>query len=108
MDSFEEEKKKIEQFVKERDWDQFHSPANLAKSISIESGELLECFQWDEKNYDKQAVQEELADVMIYCFQMGIAMRFDLKKIIEEKMAKNAIKYPVVKAKGNARKYNKL
>jgi dCTP diphosphatase len=108
MDSFEEEKKKIEQFVFERDWDQFHSPANLAKSISIESGELLECFQWDEKHYDKQAIQEELADVMIYCFQMGIAMDFDLKKIIEEKMAKNAIKYPVSKAKGNARKYNKL
>ncbi len=108
MDSFEEEKKKIEQFVIERDWDQFHSPANLAKSISIESGELLECFQWDEKHYDKQAIQEELADVMIYCFQMGIAMDFDLKKIIEEKMAKNAIKYPVSKAKGNARKYNKL
>jgi dCTP diphosphatase len=108
MDSFEEEKKKIEQFVIERDWDQFHSPANLAKSISIESGELLECFQWDEKHYGKQAIQEELADVMIYCFQMGIAMDFDLKKIIEEKMAKNAIKYPVSKAKGNARKYNKL
>src|SRR5574344_277238 len=108
MDSFLEEKAKIERFVKERDWDQFHSPANLAKSISIESGELLECFQWDEKHYDKQAIQEELADVMIYCFQMGIAMDFDLKKIIEEKMAKNAIKYPVSKAKGNARKYNKL
>lgn len=104
MDSFEEEKKKIERFVKERDWDQFHSPANLAKSISIESGELLECFQWDEKNYDKQAVQEELADVLIYCFQMGIAMDFDLKKIIEEKMAKNAVKYPVTKAEENARK----
>jgi dCTP diphosphatase len=108
MDSFLEEKAKIERFVKERDWDQFHSPANLAKSISIESGELLECFQWDEKTYDKQAVQEELADVLIYCFQMGIAMDFDLKKIIEDKMAKNAIKYPVSKAKGNATKYTKL
>jgi len=108
MDTFEEEKAKISQFVKERDWDQFHSPASLAKSISIESGELLECFQWDEKKYDAEAVKEELADVMIYCFQMGIAMDFDLKKIIEEKMAKNALKYPAAKAKGNAKKYNKL
>jgi len=92
MDSFEEEKKKIERFVKERDWDQFHSPANLAKSISIESSEFLKCFQWNEKNYGKRVAQEEFADVMIYCFQMGIAMDFDIKKIIAEKMAKNAVK----------------
>src|SRR5574344_2120517 len=107
-DSLDVLTKEIVKFTEDRNWDQFHSPANLAKSVSIEAGELLECFQWDEKNVDKQAIQEELADVMIYCFQMGIAMDFDLKKIIEEKMAKNAIKYPVSKAKGNARKYNKL
>ena len=108
MDTFEEEKAKIEQFVKERDWDQFHSPANIAKSISIESGELLECFQWDEKNFDKHAVEEELADVMNYCIQMGIALNLNLKDVIEAKMAKNALKYPVAKCKGKATKYDKL
>ena len=56
----------IEEFNKERDWDQFHSPENLAKSISIEAGELLECFQWN-SNYDKDEVCEELADVFTYC-----------------------------------------
>jgi dCTP diphosphatase len=108
MDSFERLKQEIEQFVKERDWDQFHSPANIAKSISIESGELLECFQWDETHFDKEAVCEELADVMNYCIQMGIALDVDLPTIIEKKMAKNAKKYPVEKCKGKATKYDKL
>ena len=58
----------IRKFNKERDWDQFHSPENLAKSIAIESGELLECFQWN-NNYDKEEVCEELADVFTYCIQ---------------------------------------
>ena len=66
MDSLEELKWKIDTFNKERDWDQFHSPANLAKSISIEAGELLECFQWYEENFDLDAVKEELADVINY------------------------------------------
>jgi len=108
MDSLEELKREIEKFVKDRDWDQFHSPANIAKSISIESGELLECFQWDEEHYDKEAVQEELADVLNYCIQMGIALNLDLKDIIEKKMEKNALKYPIAKCKGKATKYNKL
>lgn len=108
MDTLEELKNEVETFVKERDWDQFHSPANIAKSISIESGELLECFQWDENHYDKQAVEEELADVVIYCIQMGIALNLNLKDVIEAKMAKNALKYPVAKCKGKATKYDKL
>src|SRR5574344_1957966 len=108
MDSFERLKQEIEQFVKERDWDQFHSPANIAKSISIESGELLECFQWDEDHYDKQAVEEELADVVLYWIQMGIALNLNLKDVIEAKMAKNALKYPVAKCKGKATRYDKL
>lgn len=108
MDTLEELKQEIETFVKERDWDQFHSPANIAKSIAIESGELLECFQWDENHYDKQAVEEELADVMNYCIQMGIALNLNLKDVIEAKMAKNALKYPVAKCKGKATKYDKL
>ncbi|MCH3909583.1 MAG: nucleotide pyrophosphohydrolase [Bacilli bacterium] len=108
MDSLEELKEKINQFVKDRDWDQFHSPANIAKSISIESGELLECFQWDEEHFDKEAVCEELADVLNYCVQMGIALDVDLKDIVLKKMEKNAKKYPVEKCKGNATKYDKL
>jgi NTP pyrophosphatase (non-canonical NTP hydrolase) len=108
MDSLEELRQEISQFVKERDWDQFHSPANIAKSISIESAELLECFQWDEKNFDQHAVEEELADVLNYCIQMGIALNLNLKDIIEAKMKKNALKYPVSKCKGKATKYNKL
>ena len=62
--------KKIKQFNEERDWDKFHSPENLAKSISIEAGELLECFQWNSENYNKEEVCEELADVFTYCIQM--------------------------------------
>lgn len=58
---------RIRKFTIDRDWDQFHSPANLAKSISIEANELLECFQWSDTEYDLQHVKEELADVIVYC-----------------------------------------
>ncbi len=98
----------IVEFTKERDWDQFHSPANLAKSISIEAGELLECFQWDEQNYDVEHVKEELADVFTYAIQMAYALGFDIKDIIEKKMVKNRKKYPVDLCKGKADKYDKL
>jgi NTP pyrophosphatase (non-canonical NTP hydrolase) len=108
MDSLKELQSEIEQFNKDRDWDQFHSPANLAKSISIESGELLECFQWDENKYDKEEVNEELADVINYCLQMATVLGVDVKTIVEAKLAKNAKKYPVEKAKGVSTKYTKL
>jgi dCTP diphosphatase len=108
MDSLEELKQEIAKFNKDRDWDQFHSPANLAKSISIEANELLECFQWDEEHYDKAAVEEELADVLNYVIQMSNVMDIDLKKIVEDKMMVTAKKYPVEKCKGKATKYNKL
>ena len=108
MDSLEVLKQEIEQFNKERDWDQFHSPANLAKSISIEANELLECFQWDEEHYDIEEVKEELADVMNYCIQMSNKLNLDIKEIIEWKLAITAKKYPVEKAKGKSTKYNKL
>ena len=103
----EELEKEIKQFNEERDWDQFHSEENLAKSIAIEAGELLECFQWND-NYDKQEVCEELADVFIYCIQL--AMKLDVKpeNIILQKLEKNKKKYPVEKAKGVSTKYNKL
>lgn len=97
----------IEEFNKERDWDQFHSPENLAKSISIEAGELLECFQWN-SNYDKDEVCEELADVFTYCLQMAIKLGVDPEEIILKKLEKTKKKYPVDKAKGVSTKYNKL
>ncbi len=98
----------IVEFVEERDWNQFHSPANLAKSISIEAGELLECFQWDEEHFDTEHVKEELADVFTYAIQMAYALGFDIQDIIEKKMVKNRKKYPVELCKGKADKYDKL
>ena len=97
----------IDKFNKERDWDQFHSPENLAKSISIEAGELLECFQWNNE-FDKEEVCEELADVFTYCFMMADKLDVDPKDIILKKLDKTRKKYPVNKAKGVSTKYNKL
>lgn len=98
---------KIEKFNEEREWDQFHSPENLAKSICIEAGELLECFQWNNE-YDLDDVKEELADVLNYCIQMANKLSLDPKQIVLDKMEKTAKKYPVEKAKGKSIKYNKL
>ena len=95
--------KEIIEFNKERDWDQFHSPENLAKSIAIEAGELLECFQWN-NNYDKEKVCEELADVVNYCIVMADQLQVDLEKIVLDKLEKNRQKYPVEKAKGTSKK----
>ena len=95
------------EFQKERDWKKFHTPENLAKSISIEAAELLEHFQW-QKEYDKSEVAEELADVLIYCMYMADSLNLDIKEIIRNKMKKNAIKYPVEKSKGNAKKYTEF
>ena len=101
---------RILKFSSDRDWDQFHTPANLAKSISIEANELLECFQWDEDHYhyDREAVSEELADVMVYCIDMLDRLNLDADEIINAKMDKNEAKYPVEKARGVATKYDKL
>lgn len=103
----EEVIEEIRKFVKERDWDQFHSPENLAKSISIEAAELLECFQWD-NNYNEQDVKEELADVMTCCLMMADKLGVEPKKIILDKLEKTKKKYPVEKAKGKSTKYDKL
>lgn len=99
---------RIRKFTSDRDWEQFHSPANLAKAISIESSELLECFLWDEDNYDISAVKEELADVLVYCRNLLDKLDFDEDEIINAKMSKNEAKYPIEKAKGNNTKYDKL
>lgn len=99
---------RIRRFSEDRDWDQFHSPANLAKSISIEANELLECFQWSDDNYDINEVKEELADVLVYCRNMLDKLGLDEDEIVNEKMNQNEKKYPVEKAKGKYEKYNKL
>ena len=103
----EELTEKIRQFAIDRDWLQFNTPENLAKSISIEAGELLECFQWN-NNYDKDELKYEIADVMNYCILLCSQIGVDPKKIILEKMDISAKKYPVEKFKGRSEKYNKL
>ncbi len=108
MDKLELLKQRIDKFNKDRDWDQFHTPSNLSKSISIEANELLECFQWSDTNYDIEAVKEELADVMNYCIQLSLVLNVDIIVIINDKMDKTELKYPVDKAKGVSTKYNKL
>jgi dCTP diphosphatase len=97
----------IAAFVSERDWAQFHSPENLAKSISIEAGELLECFQWG-PDADQDRVQEELADVLTYCMILADRIGVDPNQIILDKLALTREKYPVEKARGSSAKYDVL
>ena len=100
---------KIKEFNEERDWEQFHNPKDLAISISVEANELLECFLWkhpEEANIDK--IKEELADVLILAFQMAYKCGLDIEEIMNDKIALNAKKYPVDKAKGKAIKYDSL
>lgn len=99
---------RIKKFRDDRDWQQFHTPSNLAKAISIESGELLEEFLWDNDNFNLQNVKEELADVMIYCIHMANALDVNIEDIINMKMDKNELKYLVEKAKGKSTKYTEL
>ena len=99
---------RIRKFTADRDWDQFHTPGNLAKSISIEANELLECFQWSDTEYDLEHVKEELADVIVYCQDMLDRLGLDADEIVMSKMAKNEAKYPVEKARGSAAKYDEL
>jgi len=99
---------RIRKFTEDREWDQFHSPANLAKSIVIEAAELLECFQWSDEEYDLQHVKEELADVMVYCQNLLDKLGLDAAEIINMKMTQNEVKYPVDKAKGKSDKYDQL
>lgn len=107
MDKYDLLKEKLIKFNKDRDWDQFHSPENLAKSIAIEAGELLECFQWD-NNYDLDAVTDEMADVLAYLINMADRLNVDLIDITDKKIDRNALKYPVDKSKGKSDKYDKL
>ena len=99
--------KKIQKFNKERDWEKFHTPENLAKSIAIEAGELLECYQWDDVAMQGE-VDEELADIIIYSILMAESLNVDIEDIILKKLTKNIKKYPVSKAKGSNKKYDQL
>ena len=99
---------RIRKFTEERDWNQFHSPANLAKSIVIEAAELLECFQWSDTEYNLQHIKEELADVLVYSQNLLDKLELDADEIVNMKMEQNEAKYPVDKAKGNAVKYTEL
>ena len=99
---------RIRRFTEDRDWDQFHSPSNLAKSIVIEAAELLECFQWSDTEFDLQHVKEELADVLVYSQNLLDKLGLDADEIVNTKMAQNEAKYPVEKAKGSAAKYTEL
>ena len=98
---------KLRAFSEERDWDQFHTPENLAKSISIEAAELLECFQWSPDG-DPQVVKEELADVLTYCYFFAMKVGLEPDQIVLEKLAVTAQKYPVEKSRGSSVKYDQL
>ena len=94
-------------FVAARDWSQFHSPENLAKSISIEAGELLECFQWND-DADHGRVIEELADVLTYCYLLADRLEVDADRIVADKLRRTESKYPVDRARGKSTKYDRL
>jgi NTP pyrophosphatase (non-canonical NTP hydrolase) len=110
-------KKRVAKFRDDRDWKKFHNPKDLAVSISIEAGELMELFQWKTEaeirallqNEGKvEDVRDELADVVVYCLSLSNHLGLDLSDAVKKKMEKSALKYPVEKAKGNARKYTEL
>jgi NTP pyrophosphatase (non-canonical NTP hydrolase) len=102
-------------FAAERDWDQFHSPRNLATALSVEAAELLEPFQWltDEQSRSlppdaRAAVEQELADVLLYLVRLADKLDVDLAVAARAKIARNAEKYPVEKSRGSSRKYDTL
>lgn len=100
-------KQALRAFAEERDWAQFHSPENLAKSIAIEAGELLEEFQWSPE-FDAERVRLELADVLTYCYQLAERLGVDPDEIVLEKLEITRAKYPVEKARGRTAKYDQL
>jgi NTP pyrophosphatase (non-canonical NTP hydrolase) len=99
--------KALRKFVAERDWQQFHTPENLAKSVSIEAAELLECFQW-QSTPDNKAVADELADVLTYCLLLADKLGLDPLEIVAEKLEETKAKYPIEKSLGSSVKYDQL
>jgi len=102
----------IRNFTRERNWEQFHNPKDMAISISLEAAELLEVFQWSgqdvEASNKRAELEEELADVLICSIQLAQVLNLDMDAIIAKKMAKNRAKYPVEKSYGSAKKYTEL
>lgn len=109
-------KKRIAAFAADRDWEQFHTPKNLSMAISAEAAELMEHFLWLDSAQSNEAAEgpkrakivEELADIIIYALEFSNIAGIDVAQAIEEKMAANALKYPIEKAKGNALKYDEF
>lgn len=103
---------RVLKFRDDRDWKQFHTPKDLAISMSLEAAEVLELFQWSGTDLDcaakRDRLREELADVLSYCILMADVCGLDLDEIMNEKVSKNEAKYPVEKARGNAAKYTEL
>lgn len=107
---------KLQRFSTDRDWNQFHTPKNIASALSVEASELLEIFQWtrgqhgwqeiDEDVAVRAHVEEEVADILLYLIRFASLANIDLQQAALEKIAKNAMKYPVVRSKGSDRKYN--
>jgi len=109
-----EYQKRLDQFAQDRDWDQFHTPKNLAMALAGEAGELLEIFQWltaeqsaDLSDEDVARVKEELADIMIYILDIAYKLDVDIEGAVDEKLKLNEEKYPIELSKGNAIKYNR-
>ena len=103
---------RLRDFAKVRDWDQFHSPKNLAMALSAEVGELVECFQWlteeqssELNDSDLAAVADEIADVQLYLVRLADKLNIDIEKAVEQKIVKNEKKYPAEKVKGSSKKY---
>lgn len=115
IDSLEALRDQLRAFVRERDWDRFHNPKNLAMALVAEAGELVEPFQWLTPEQAErlppdalEAVSHEIADVLIYLVELADRLGVDPLAAAERKLALNAAKYPVDKAKGHARKYDRL
>ena len=109
MNDIKELTEALHKFRDERDWAQFHNPKDLALAINIEAGELLEAFLWkSSEQADTDKVKEELADVFAFAFLLAEKYDFNVKQIVLEKIEQNALKYPVTKSKGIAKKYTKL
>lgn len=109
MNDLQEIIQTLTKFNEDRDWDKFHNPKDLALAISIEAGELLELFLWKKaENVDREKVKKELADVLAFTFLLANKYKLDIKEIMLEKIAENALKYPVDKAKGRSDKYDEL
>jgi NTP pyrophosphatase (non-canonical NTP hydrolase) len=107
--------RRIQRFARERDWEQFHTPKNLAMALSVEASEVVELFQWltvaESRKLPESKVRDladELADTYIYLLKLADQFGIDLNQAATAKLKKNAVKYPVSKARGSAKKYTEL